>query len=78
VFIRILYWSIGNIFNTLIFGGITMNQMDNMKRVQMSLKKKEEEAAQAKEKGMHTTYGNLLLEINLLKTEMKKMQMGSK
>ncbi len=55
-----------------------MNQMDNMKRVQMSLKKKEEEAAQAKEKGMHTTYGNLLLEINLLKTEMKKMQMGSK
>jgi len=54
-----------------------MNQKETLEKLQMSLRKKEEEAVHAKSKGMHTTYGNLMLEINLLKTKMKKMQMGS-
>lgn len=54
------------------------NAKETLDRLQVSLKRKEEEAMQAKSKGMHTVYGNLLLEINLLKSKMKKMQMGSK
>lgn len=52
--------------------------LENLEKLEISLKKKEEEAAKAKSKGMHATYGNLMLEINLLKSKMKKMQMGSR
>ena len=55
-----------------------VNEKETLDRLHVSLKKKEEEAMQAKSKGMHTTYGNLMLEINLLKSKMKKMQMGSR
>ena len=55
-----------------------MNQKESLERLQQSLKRKEEEALQAKNKGMKTTYGNLLLEINILKSKVKQLQMGSK
>ncbi len=55
-----------------------MNQMENLEKLQISLKKKEFEANEAKCKGLTTAYGNLLLEINLIKAKMKKFQMGSK
>lgn len=55
-----------------------MKSKETLKTLEISLKKKEEEATKAKSKGMHATYGNLMLEINLLKSKMKKMQMGSK
>jgi len=55
-----------------------MDKKETLEKLEMSLKKKEEEARNAKSKGMHTTYGNLMLEINLIKTKMKKMQMGSR
>lgn len=55
-----------------------MNQAENFEKLEKTLKKKEFEAFEAKDKGLKTAYGNLLLEINLIKTKMKKMQMGSK
>jgi len=61
-----------------VFMNAKAEAKETLDRLQVSLKRKEEEAMQAKSKGMHTTYGNLLLEINLLKSKMKKMQMGSK
>ena len=51
---------------------------EKMKRIQMKLKQKETQARDAKEKGMHTTYGNLMLEISELKKEVRKMSMGGK
>jgi hypothetical protein len=51
---------------------------DKMKKIQMQLRKKEYQARDAKEKGMHTTYGNLMLEINELKKEVRKMSMGGR
>ena len=55
-----------------------MEQKETLEKIEISLKKKEQEAVHAKSKGMHTTYGNLMLEINLLKTKKKKLQMGTR
>lgn len=55
-----------------------MKHTENLEKLQISLKKKETEANDAKIKGLTTAYGNLLLEINLIKTKMKKYQMGNK
>ncbi len=55
-----------------------MEQMTNQERLLKHLKKKEIEAEDAKKKGMSATYGNLLLEINLVKTKLKKFNMGSR
>ncbi len=55
-----------------------MKEKETLEKLEFTLKKKEQEALEAKNKGMHTTYGNLLLEINLLKNKMKKMQMGTR
>ncbi len=54
-----------------------MKQVESLEKLTKSLKKKEIAATDAKTKGLSTAYGNLLLEINLIKTKMKKMQMGS-
>lgn len=54
-----------------------MNTREKMKQLEIILKKKEFQARDAKEKGMRTTYGNLLLEISELKKEKRKMSMGN-
>jgi len=53
-----------------------MKKIESIEKLEKSLKKKEIEANEAKCKGLSTAYGNLLLEINLIKSKMKKMQMG--
>jgi len=55
-----------------------MHPKANKEKLQKYLKQKENHAQIAKEKGMMSTYGNLLLEINLVKTKLKKFSMGSK
>ena len=55
-----------------------MEQSDNKEKLQRYLRRKEIEAEDAKLKGMRCTYGNLLLEINLVKTQLRKFSMGSK
>lgn len=65
----------------MISGGFIVNQMDKQEefdRLKISLKKKQLEAQEAKDKGLTTAYSNLLLEINLMKTKLKKFQMGGK
>jgi hypothetical protein len=47
-------------------------------QLQKYLRRKEMEAQEAKAKGMKSTYSNLLLEINLAKSQLKKLEMGSK
>jgi len=52
-----------------------MKQMDKQEeydKLKISLKKKQLEAQEAKEKGLTTAYGNLLLEINLINSKIKK------
>lgn len=51
---------------------------DSKEQLQRYLKQKEINAQIAKEKGMKSTYGNLLLEIDLVKAKLKKFSMGSK
>ncbi|MCL2155787.1 MAG: hypothetical protein FWH53_09005 [Leptospirales bacterium] len=51
---------------------------ESLERLQQSLQKKEREANIAKEKGQQSVYSNLMLEINLIKTKIKKFQMGRK
>ncbi len=55
-----------------------MEKSVNKEKLQRYLKRKEVEAEDAKQKGMKSTYGNLLLEINLVKTQLRKFSMGSK
>ncbi|PKL18586.1 MAG: hypothetical protein CVV49_05190 [Spirochaetae bacterium HGW-Spirochaetae-5] len=62
----------------ILNGGFIMKQAESLEKLEKSLKKKEMEATEAKTKGLNTAYGNLLLEINLIKSKMKKMQMGSR
>ena len=56
----------------------TKKPVENLEKLQQSLKKKELEAMAAKEKGQKSVYGNLVLEINLLKSKIRKYNMGSK
>ena len=46
-------------------------------RLETSIKRKEAQAKIAKQKGMQTTFGNLMDEISQLKVKLKKLQMGS-
>ena len=55
-----------------------MKQAETLEKLELSLKKKEMEANDCRDKGLNTAYGNLLLEINLIKTKMKKFQMGGR
>jgi len=55
----------------------TRNTQDKLRRLQMSLQKKERAALTAKQKGMHSTFGNLMSEICELKRQVRKCQMGS-
>jgi len=52
--------------------------VDELERIQRSLKNKERQAMEAKEKGMHTSYGNLMQEISELKRKLRQHQMGGK
>ncbi|NLV68925.1 MAG: hypothetical protein GXY14_14745 [Spirochaetes bacterium] len=51
---------------------------EELERIQKSLRNKEKKAQEAKEKGMHTSYGILMEEITELKRKLRKHQMGSK
>jgi len=55
-----------------------MKQKESLEQLERSLKKKEIEANDAKNKGQTTHHGNLLLEINLLKSKIRKLSMGSR
>jgi hypothetical protein len=59
-------------------GGCAMKQKETLEDLEKSLKKKEIEANAAKLKGLNTHHGNLLLEINLIKSKIRKMNMGSR
>ena len=50
---------------------------DQYDRIEISIKRKEAQAKIAKQKGMQTTFGNLMDEISQLKTKLKKLQMGA-
>lgn len=54
------------------------NTAEQLERIQKSLKIKERQAMEAKEKGMHTSYSNLMEEISELKRKMRQHQMGGK
>jgi uncharacterized alpha-E superfamily protein len=51
---------------------------DELEKIQKSLRSKEKQAQEAKEKGMHTSYGNLMAEITELKRKLRQHQMGGK
>ena len=55
-----------------------MKTKDQLYRLEQSLKRKEILAAEAKKKGMHSRYGNLLMEISELKRQVRKMSMGGR
>ncbi len=55
-----------------------MNNRDSLNRIKLRLTKKEREAQEAKRKGMHATYGNLMEEIHILKVEYRRASMGSR
>ena len=54
------------------------NAADELERIQKSLRNKEKQAQEAKEKGMLTSYGNLMEEITELKRKLRQHQMGGK
>jgi hypothetical protein len=56
----------------------TKKPVVTLEKLQHTLQKKEMEAMSAKERGQKSIYGNLVLEINLLKSKIKKFNMGSK
>ncbi len=51
---------------------------EELERIQKSLRNKEKQAMEAKEKGMHTSYGNLMAEISELRRKLRQHQMGGK
>jgi hypothetical protein len=55
-----------------------MQPKADKEKLQRYLRLKENHAQIAKEKGMKSTYANLLLEIDLVKSQLKKFAMGSK
>ncbi len=55
-----------------------MEKGESLEKLEKTLKKREMEAEEAKERGQKSVYGNLLLEINLIKTKIKKCHMGSR
>jgi hypothetical protein len=55
-----------------------MTRNQELFRLQNSLRRKEQEAELAREKGMHTTYGNRVAEICELKRKIKRLDMGAR
>jgi len=55
-----------------------MIQPNKLHQLEIILKKKEVQAQDAKEKGMHSTFSNLMTEIIELKREVRKLSMGSR
>jgi len=55
-----------------------MEKGESLEKLEKTLKKRELEAKEAKERGQKSVYGNLLLEINLIKSKIKKCHMGSR
>lgn len=55
-----------------------MSSSEKKTKLELLLKKKEMEAQDAKDKGMHTTYSNRLEEITVIKKELRKLSMGQK
>jgi len=55
-----------------------MNKRESLNRIQLRLTKKERAAQEAKQKGMHATYGNLMEEIHILRVEYRRATMGSR
>ena len=53
-------------------------KIETLEDLESKLKRKENQAIDYKEKGMNIAYGLLLEEIALIKTKIKKLQMGSK
>ena len=51
-----------------------MQGMNRADRIEMEIKRKQALARSAKEKGMHTTYGNYLSEIATLKGQLLKLR----
>ena len=49
-----------------------------LSRLEQRIKKKEQQAKEAKEKGMHSTFRNIMAELVELKREERKMHMGSR
>jgi hypothetical protein len=56
----------------------TRKQLEQLEKLEQSLKRKQIEALEAKDKGLNTVYGNIVLEIAILKQKIKKFQMGGK
>lgn len=55
-----------------------MKKGESLEKLENTLKKRELEAKEAKIRGQKSVHGNLLLEITLLKSKIKKCHMGSK
>lgn len=53
-----------------------MTRDQQIYRLESTLRRKEQEAQLAREKGMHTTYGNRVAEISELKRKIRKLDMG--
>jgi len=51
-------------------------KISKKEQLENKLRRKEVEASKAKEKGMQTTYKNLLSEISVLKSELVREDMG--
>jgi len=51
---------------------------ENLAEIEVKIKKKQKEAQEAKEKGMHSTLRNLLAELSELKRQERKLHMGSR
>jgi hypothetical protein len=49
-------------------------EMDKLNRLEIEIRKKEQLAADAKDKGMHATYGNYMEDLVQLNVKLKKLQ----
>jgi hypothetical protein len=54
----------------------TRNVSDRISRIEQEIVRKERLARDAKNKGMHTTYSNYVMDISALKVEMQKLATG--
>ncbi len=66
------------ILNDFNFEEDYMIQPNKLHQLEIILKKKEIQAQDAKEKGMYSTFSNLMTEIIELKREVRKLSMGSR
>lgn len=49
-------------------------EMDKLTKLEIEIQRKERLAADAREKGMHATYGNYMEDLVQLKAKLKKLQ----